>query len=306
MAFKLNKNDRRILFSIADCRVLTQSQIAAIQMRSKQVVRRRMRAMENEGLIHSSTQRLAGFRGRPEKIFSLSKKGVHFLELDDTQTKSILQRINEDNFRFLDHQLLINWFQIHLRYMEKTCPALSFRFLSSSSYLLARDDNNRPFTSEQKPDSEYTENTHGFTPDGVFSLSHNDNRKTLLFFLEVDLGSESLFSPKRKAGDIRKKILNYQSYFRNGRYKRYGKIWNCEFKGFRLLFLTNTHGRLVALCKLVRQTPPSNFIWLTTQEKMFSYGLSARIWFSGGKLAESPQSILGTKIQFKSNLPFGE
>ena len=38
MTFKLNKNDRRLLATIAEHRVLTTSQVTAIQHKSRQVV----------------------------------------------------------------------------------------------------------------------------------------------------------------------------------------------------------------------------------------------------------------------------
>jgi hypothetical protein len=38
---------------------------------------------------------------------------------------------------------------------------------------------------------------------------------------------------------------------------------------------------------------PSDFIWLVDQERMFSHGLSAKIWARGGRNEDPPQSILG-------------
>ena len=57
-------------------------------------------------------------------------------------------------------------------------------------------------------------NAHIMIPDGVFTISHQE--KTLLFFLEVDMGTETLASTKQGTGDVRQKIINYQSLFYNG------------------------------------------------------------------------------------------
>jgi hypothetical protein len=77
--------------------------------------------------------------------------------------------------------------------------------------------------------------------------------KTLLFPLEVDCGTETLSSPQRDMTDIRQKILNYQWYFQNLKYKRYEAIFETShLRGFHLLFLTKTAGRLAALSKLTQ------------------------------------------------------
>jgi len=39
--------------------------------------------------------------------------------------------------------------------------------------------------------------------------------------------------------------------------------------------------------------PPSDYIWLTTADRMFEDGIGAEIWARGGRLDASPHSILG-------------
>lgn len=144
-----------------------------------------------------------------------------------------------------------------------------------------------------------------FTPDGVFMVTDNEQSKALLFFLEVDRGTESVASATQSRRDIRQKIVNYQTYFRSGGYKRYEETWGCEFNGFRLLFLVNTRVRHAALCRLIREMPPSGFVWLAEQEKMFELGVSGDIWSRGGRIDRPPQSILGT-LSFPSPIPINE
>jgi hypothetical protein len=141
-------------------------------------------------------------------------------------------------------------------------------------------------------------------PDGVFVITDEEPEKSLLFFLEVDMGTETLQSTKQTAGDVRQKIINYQNLFRENHYKRYEKIFNAHFSGFRLLFLVNTLVRMKALSDLVQQMPPSDFIWVTDQEQMFSNGLSAEIWTRGGRTDRKTESILGTKLAFECKVPY--
>jgi hypothetical protein len=53
-----------------------------------------------------------------------------------------------------------------------------------------------------------------FIPDGIFSLTCASQRKALLFFLEVDMGIETLSSRNQKNNDVQSKILSYQHIFR--------------------------------------------------------------------------------------------
>ena len=121
-------------------------------------------------------------------------------------------------------------------------------------------------------------------------------KKTLLFYLEADMGTETLASTSRDPKDIRQKILNYQTLFRSRLYKRYEAVFKSKLNGFRLLFLVNSEPRLISLCRLIREMPPSDFIWLTDQGKMFSRGLAAKIWARGGRNEDPPQSILGPRL----------
>jgi len=141
-----------------------------------------------------------------------------------------------------------------------------------------------------------------FTPDAIFATCYSTESKTCLFFLEIDCGTETIASPRRDMMDIRQKIVNYQWYFRSLRYKRYEGVFHCSLRGFRLLFLTNSLGRLTALCKLVQEMPPSDFVWLTECSRLFPDGVSAKIWARGGDLQGHPQSILGG-LSCRASLP---
>ena len=175
---------------------------------------------------------------------------------------------------------------------------MSIKFLSSHSQSTSRKGGDRLALQEHVPVGNSLKKFVEFIPDGVFSITNGpaETKKTLLFFLEVDMGTETLVSSKHSSKDIREKILNYKDLFRTNRYKRYEDVFGSRLNGFRLLILVNTASRLTPLCRLVREMPPSDFLWLAAQEKMFSRGLSAEIWFRGGKHEEQPQSILGSKL----------
>lgn len=90
-----------------------------------------------------------------------------------------------------------------------------------------------------------------------------------------------------------RKDTNYGMCFDMQAYKKYESLWNCKLSGLRLLFAADRVVRLSTLSTLVREMPPSDFIWLTEQARMFKEGISAPIWVRGGRLDAPPHSIFG-------------
>lgn len=294
MGAALNKNDVELLTQLAEYRLLTVSQLAALRARSLQGVRRRMRWLEQEQLLRATTRGFGHGRGRPEKLISLADAGVDLLRRRELLPAEVrTEQVTADGVASPEHQLLTNWFRIHLVQMERTIPRLAVEFLSPTSPLLPPSPDGSPGVSERVAVDGGRHEPIRFTPDGVFSIADRESEKTLLFFLEVDMGTETLASPARHQRDVRQKVINYQAYFRSGGYKRYQSVWNRELNGFRLLFLTSSAGRLADLCRLVQEMPPADFIWLTDERRMFEQGVSAAIWARGGNDRAVVQSILG-------------
>jgi hypothetical protein len=289
MTSPLNKNDRELLALIAEHKVLTVKQLSALSQRSYQVLRRRMRTLAMKDLIITKMHGYGRGQGRPEDLIFLAEKGTALL-FDEGIPSGYITDKAEDPLS-IDHLLLVNWFRIHLLQIERSIFQISVKYLNPNLHSLAWDSGDRPSLSLS---TNRQEKSPEFIPDGVFSITYKEaEKKTLLFFLEVDMGTETIASTDRNHKDIRQKILRYQSLFRSGGYKRYERVFDSKLNGFRLLFLVNSAARLVSLCRLVREMPPSDFIWLADQGRMFSHGLSAKIWARGGRNEDPPQSILG-------------
>ena len=293
MDSKLNKGDKQILYFIALYRILTVSQLAALTQRSRQVIRRRLRHLSGENLIINRIRGYGRSSGRPEEIILLAEKSAGILK-DEGLSESI-PLISPKNIDAIavDHDLLINWFYIHLIQVENSIPDLTIKPWSPG-FLMNNQGSHVFFDSRIRVESD--DDSIEFIPDGIFTIWHKGLEKGLLFFLEVDMDTEPVASLDRNPKDVRQKILNYQAIFRNGYYKRFEKIFQLKLNGFRLLFLTNSPARSASLSRLVQEMPPSDFIWLTNQEKMFSDGLSDEIWARGGKTDRPPQPIIGSDL----------
>jgi len=289
--------DQSLLTSIAEHRILTVFQMTVLQRRSANALRRRLRLLRDEGLIAMTSRSLAGGQGRPENLISLTESGVDLLKAKGVINTTVPgDHVTAAKLNCLDHEILINDFRVQLVQMSRVVPALKTRFLSPTSPLLPPCADGRPLMPEKIRMDDRTDNTVGFIPDGVFATTHEELGKTLLFFLEVDRGTEPLMRKRGSAQDVRQKVLQYQTLFDRDRYQGYAKILECQLRGFRVLFLTDHPARLVALCRLVRETPPSDFIWLTDRGRMSSSGIWAPIWARGGRDTEPLESILGTRI----------
>jgi len=303
MAFRLKTGDYKTLESIAEYRIITTVQIAALLGRNRQSIWRRLRELEKHGLLRVTQRGFGRRRGRPEIVLSLSEYGVDVLKDKGVIGADVdYEAVIGDNIHCKDHQLMLNWFRIHLNHVEKVLPRLKIRFLSHSSPFLPRNMAKYLIITDFGSAEGSIDEVVRFTPDAVFSITDTLRGITVLFFLEVDCGTETIASPKRDMKDVRQKIVNYGAYFDSFGYKRYDGLWDCKLEGFRLLFLTNTLGRLASLCKLVEQMPPSDFIWLTEQSRIFSDGISAKIWVRGGKMESSSESILDS-LHCRAPLP---
>jgi len=291
MGFTLWKNDRELVAFIAQHKILTVKQLSTLSRRSCQVIRRRIRNLEKDGFITTRIQGYGRGQGRPEDIIFLTEKSSTALSIEEIPSGKTPERM-EDSFS-INHLLLVNWFLIHILQIKRSIPRLSIHCLSTKIPAQAQRAGDNFLT----PTDNRPRNSVEFMPDGAFSITRKgEDKKTLLFFLEVDMGTETIASMDRDHKDIRQKILNYQALFRSGMYKRYENLFGTNLNGFRLLFLANSTSRLISLCRLVREMPPSDFIWLTEQGKMFSQGLAAKIWSRGGKIDDLPQSIIGPKL----------
>jgi DNA-binding PadR family transcriptional regulator len=269
--------------------------VAAVFHKSQQVIRRRLNDLEEEGLVEVVGSEFGRGRGRPESSLGLTERGIDVLKERALLSQDVpYEKVLGECLFATGHQLLLNWFRVHLKQIERVLPRLNIKVLAQNSPFLPKGQDGRILITDCSavPGSGMKGVT--FTPDAVFATEDSVGRKTCLFFFEVDCGTETIASPKRDMTDIRQKIVNYQWYFQSGGYKRYEEVFGSSLRGFRLLFLTSTYGRLAALCKLTQEMQPSNFVWLTECGRLFADGASAEIWAKGGDLRAPQQSILGS------------
>ena len=303
MTFRLKEDDCRTLECIAEYRMLSVTQLAVILHKSRQVVRKRLKDLEKAGLIEVVGREFGRGRGRPENSLGVTERSVNILKEKGLLNQDVpCDKVCADCLFGANHQHLLNWFRIHLNHVETVFSRVNVKLFAHNSPFLPKDPNGRILITDYSPVPGTGLQGIKFTPDAVFSIGDSLANKTCLFFLEVDCGTETIVSPKRDTNDVRHKIIKYQWYFQSLAYKRYEQVFDGYFHGFRVLFLTSTRGRLVALCELIREMRPSNFVWLTECSRLFPEGVSADIWAKGGDYHGPPRSILGS-LSCRAPLP---
>jgi len=288
----LTPRDIEILKTVAEYRILTTSQLTLLIFPSQQMARKKIRELKAAGLLKMAERPSYSSAGRPESLVCLSSLGLKVLkDSGEIAAGTAGDQITDLDFRSLGHQLLVNWVWIHLAQLVRQRSYLKVDFLSHSIH--------RGRCEISLPDSLIATS---IIPDGIFSITDTKQSKSLLFFLEVDMGTETLSSSDTKTTDIRKKILSYQQVFQAGSYKQFEEMLPALLKGFRTLFVANTEARSLQLCRLVRSVPATDFIWLADQNSLSKSGISAGIWTKGGDPKLGLQSILGVSQSFEYQL----
>lgn len=304
MTGSLTKKDTRILTILADYRTLTQEQLAIVIGETKQGPRRSLARLVELGLVESDRRNLSSQRtGRPEHVFMLTDRGAECLIEEGHLPRGVTpEQVSGRNMgRILEHQLLLNRARIHLEFLPSAIPDLTVQIIPSTSPLWMAKDGRSHIVGETVHDSDNQEQS--FRPDAVFSITSKQKGRSLLFFLEVDMGTEVLRLVEGKTNTVQHKVRCYQLLFAQDAYRRYERILGTKFEGFRLLFLAATQSRFGGVCSAVMEIPLTDFVWVTDQGRMIEHGLASAIWARGGDATRPPQSILGPAMCRPSPLP---
>jgi hypothetical protein len=286
----MQTKEMAILETLAEYKLMSMTQLHIHCFSSKQMAGRTIRDLVQQRLIEVSPRAFGKSTGRPENIYSLNANSIKLLKDAGYLNKSFpTSHLTALSQRCLEHQLLVNWTRIFLHQIERQQPDLKVNYLSPVSN---RDSYQIP--------TEVHELASALIPDGIFSITSVAQKKTLLFFLEIDMGTETLSSLDPRIPDIKTKILSYQHIFRTSLYKRYESQFQATLNGFRTLFIADTAIRFEQLCRLIKSVKSTDFIWLTDQGSIFDSGISDRIWIKGGDTEKGRYSILGPTLTFRA------
>jgi len=268
MPIRITKSDQSLLTALANCRVLTIKQFAVLGNQHPNAIRRRLKTLRDMGLITATTRKSNALKGRPEQIIHITDEGFALVadtNNDQRQPKPIGSTI-------IEHQILQNWAYVQLQVLARQREDLTVDYRCPCSIALG------PHAGR-------------LIPDAAFTMSHG--KKSLLFLLEVDRGTEPIGSTQHDRASIDGKCRDYVDSFHRETYRQLEPVFNATFKGFRVLFLCNTSQRMQDICRFLIQAGNLDFCWVADEHHLLEEGMAGSIWSRGGHLNRPPHSILG-------------
>ena len=212
---ELSLRKLELLKLIAEHRVLLTAQVALLSGTGQRAAEKATQMLRDQGYLTFSHYDLEGNRGRPRGVCSLADRGVELLKKEGLIDAEIPNhRMTGEAIVHVSHELLINWFRIHLLQIDNHIPDLQTEFISATTPFQPLNENGLPMIADRISDDDADE---GFIPDGVFCIRHEQQNKRLLFFLEVDRSTESIVSAQNPVS-ISQKIRSYRSYFQTKGY----------------------------------------------------------------------------------------
>jgi len=131
---KLTPADVEILAQIAKFKVLTVTQIAALTQRSRQVVRRRLRFFGKENLVSARSRAFGAGPGARENVFSATEATLAALGSNKKMPRyAVCVEGKAVEPLFIEHELLVNWFFIHLHHIQRAEPRFKVQYVIASS-----------------------------------------------------------------------------------------------------------------------------------------------------------------------------
>jgi len=250
---KVSPAEEKILGLLVEYRFLTTEILSILLAKGLRSVQKQIKAMVKRGLIITTPRMKTSGKGRPELILSLSPVGQRTI-LNQRENKRDIAR---DYFQLkgnVEHQLLINNFRTSLSRIETENSDLLVKYLSSNPYQTARKN----FMIKEKFLVGST--LFEFIPDGVLTLHSQKEGKTLLFFLEADMGTEGIRGMGINRNTIEQKIMNYQLLFAQKIYKRYESIFGTNLTGFRVLIVVNSAERKELISRFLQVSENVGFV----------------------------------------------
>lgn len=288
-----SKLDHSLAKSVAGLGVATVDQCEILWKCANSTAFRRLTNMCKSELLYTVDVPRRGGAGRPSRVYAATSSGVPASgAANGPATDAAPAHRGGAGPKQIEHQLLTNEFLVRLIAMDRSRGDLSVRtaFGSEERVIPAGRELIR-ITSIRSL------RTHGgadVIPDAAFCVTHGAARRSVLFFVEADRGTESLISGNAAATSINAKFDAYRDVFAHGAYKVYGDAWGIQFRGFRVLFLTEDESRAQRIHELTHSNRPSGYIWTANRQDLCQHGAGACIWRRGGTDGQVKESILGS------------
>lgn len=262
----LTERDREIIKAVHENRFLRRDQIERLFFSTTAAANARLLMLYQHRFLDRLY--LPVELGSSQAVYALDREGAALIAHEEHLHLSQVRwkrKHNRIEFFFLEHTVAVAELHVALELSARGRDDVALTEWRREGFL----------TREKLSDPEDDERHLIVAPDAFFSLAVPGG--SIYFFVEVDLGTETLER-------FRRKVRAYQEYYRGGRYtQRY------DHRYFRVLTIGEGATRLANLIEVAREEGAG---------KMFLFGLASHVsasalgpvWFHPGSL--SPNSLL--------------
>jgi DNA-binding PadR family transcriptional regulator len=280
MAVIVDDKKLDVLFYLKNMRTLTAThiKILAYANNSMSTVYASLMTLHSKGLIDYHSYSKGRGIGNLDRLYFLTKKGYEYIDKLQFNSSGKIPRYQEPfTNSYYDHRrkLLDFWVAI----------IMESRKFSSLYHLAQFIPEWDKFENESIVMRYESVNEEMFTikPDATFILRNLATNQEVLFFVEIDTGSESVMS--RDYPCIHQRIFRYNQAFRFGVFKKIDPYFK-RFTGARLLFVTSSYKRINnILAKLKTEESLNDAFLFSTHADIWKKGVIngkfRKIGFSG-------------------------
>lgn len=253
----LHSDDLLLIFNIQKYSFLTinQSVKALNNGRGYQGIARRLRAISERGYLSFFGHTKVGFANVP-KVYHITRKGYHVLEenffyeqIGDFRQKSPPKWTAKTQHRLalVDVLIALDNSLTRFDHLDLVKVATEYRYIKSGKFPRAE-------TTDYISEDHTKENK--IVPDGAFILHSRRTDARILFFIEIDMGTENITSRVATSSNfpLLLKFKKYDHYLANKTYsQKYQQFGRFDY--FIMLFITTTPKRIANVKKALPRLP---------------------------------------------------
>lgn len=275
MAFNITARDNKMFSAIAELGMLTNEQVRKLCYPDTEYgdkcSRRRTLLFQKNGFLVSFSRKQGV--GRKQKVFAINKRKKR--EVADIICKEEIMCAEPKSTMHLEHQLEINNFAIDIINACEKNDKYKSRMISDLKGALNRDSVKKLIS-----ETEYLPymGKVSFIPDLSLCIENSESKKKALMFCEIDRDNLTLRRISGNNKNVETKLLAYNNFWESKNYKRYDKIFDYAFSGFKLLWVCLSKKRIDDILRLCKEQDSDLPIWFTTTKEVSEKGVFAKIW----------------------------
>lgn len=274
MSYRLTERDLQVPVLLKDYSLLTTSNIQKLLYPNLSKAQSRLKMLQKSGLVKRFAYPLLSCNGgRCEFVYHLPNKSkvilktvVHTVKLNDIRIAFELASQKSEGINLID---------FITEYKTEVIDGTFRRIIEDKS-----EEPIIPGRSKR------------FIPDAVVCFENSATKNRGLFFLELDLASERLFSSNPDRYTVLGKLLLYKDYLVTKGFKKYSGMFDWEFKGFRVLVVLNNQNRIQRIRKKLTQEGVRKFIWFSEFQEISEGAVFDKIWLKPDIGDDNKYSIL--------------